>query len=92
MNNKKTTSDKQILNSCNPCLFTLRQEGQSFNKALLGQKQSSKISNDRIRIQLGVNPFLLLWCIEIKKTKQKQNKKQKLPLIKEPVNLSESIM
>ena len=74
MNNKKTTSDKQILNSCNPCLFTLRQEGQSFNKALLGQKQSSKISNDRIRIQLGVNPFLLLWCIEIKQTHKNKTK------------------
>ena len=77
MNNKKTTSDKQILNSFNPCLFTLRQEGQSFNKALLGQKQSSKISNDRIRIQLGVNPFLLLWCIGIKKNKNKNKTKNR---------------
>ena len=32
---KKT--NKQILNGCNPCLFTMRQDDQSFNKALLGQ-------------------------------------------------------
>ena len=38
--NKKTTTNKQILNGCIPCLFTMRQEDQSFNKALLGQKQS----------------------------------------------------
>ena len=36
---KKTTKTKQIVNGCTPCLFTMRQEGQSFNKALLGQKQ-----------------------------------------------------
>ena len=31
---KKTTNK---LNGCNPCLFTMRQDDQSFNKALLGQ-------------------------------------------------------
>ena len=31
--NKKTTTNKQILNECTPCLFTIRQEGMSFNKA-----------------------------------------------------------
>ena len=44
-------------------LFTMRQEGQSFSKALPGLKQ---LNNDKIRIQLGANPFLLLSCIEIK--------------------------
>ena len=37
--------------------FTMRQEGHSFDKALLGQKQFVKINNDRIRIQLGANHF-----------------------------------
>ena len=46
--------------------FTMREEGQSFDKALLRQKKLININNDRIRIQLGANPFLLLWCIEIK--------------------------
>ena len=36
---KKTTKTKQIVNECTPCLFTMRQEGQSFSKALLGLKQ-----------------------------------------------------
>ena len=36
---KKTTTTKQIVNGCTPCLFTMRQEGQSFDKALRGQKQ-----------------------------------------------------
>ena len=33
-----TTTNKQILSGCTPCLFTMRQEDQyqSFNKALLG--------------------------------------------------------
>ena len=44
----------------------MREEGQSFDKALLRQKKLININNDRIRIQLGANPFLLLWCIEIK--------------------------
>ena len=34
------------------------------------------INNDRIRIQVGANPFLLLWCIEIK-SKEKNKTKQK---------------
>ena len=34
---KKTTPNKQILNGSTPCLFTMRQEDQSFDKALLGQ-------------------------------------------------------
>ena len=37
--NEKTTTNKQILNGCTPCLFTMRQEGQSFDKALLGQSK-----------------------------------------------------
>ena len=36
---KKVTKTKQTVNGCTPCLFTMRQEGQSFDKALLGQKQ-----------------------------------------------------
>ena len=36
---KKTAKTKQIVNGCTPCLFTMRQEGQSFNKALVGQTQ-----------------------------------------------------
>ena len=36
---KAKTKTKQIVNGCAPCLFTMRQEGQSFDKALLGQKQ-----------------------------------------------------
>ena len=43
MNKKTTITNKQILNGCTPCLFTIRQEGMSFNKAWLGQKQSIKI-------------------------------------------------
>ena len=35
--NEKITTNKQILNGCTPCLFTMRQEGQSFDKALRGQ-------------------------------------------------------
>ena len=35
MNEKK--NNKQILNGSIPCLFTMRQEDQSFDKALLGQ-------------------------------------------------------
>ena len=46
-----------------------------------------KVNNDRIIIQLGANPFLLLDVLKLKK-----EKKQKLAYIKEPVNLSESIM
>ena len=37
---KKTTKTKQTVNGCTPCLFTMRQEGQSFNKELLGQKKT----------------------------------------------------
>ena len=33
--NEKTTTNKQILNGCTPCLFTMKQEDQSFDKALL---------------------------------------------------------
>ena len=36
---KKTTKTKQIVNGCTPCLFTVRQEGRSFGKVLLGLKQ-----------------------------------------------------
>ena len=36
---KKTTTTKEIVNGCTPCLFTMRQECQSFDKTLLGQKQ-----------------------------------------------------
>ena len=36
---KKTAINKQILDRCTPSLFTIRQESQSFNKVLLGQKQ-----------------------------------------------------
>ena len=39
--NEKTTANKQILNGCTPSSFTMRQEGQLFNKALLGEKQLS---------------------------------------------------
>ena len=39
MNEKKTTTTKQIVNGCTPCLFTMRQKVQSFNNALQGQKQ-----------------------------------------------------
>ena len=35
--NEKITKNKQILNGWTPCLFTMRQEGQSFDKALRGQ-------------------------------------------------------
>ena len=35
MNKKKATTNKQILNACTPCLFTMRQQDQSFDKALL---------------------------------------------------------
>ena len=39
MNEKKnnTTTNKQILNGCTPCLFTMRQEDLLFDKALQGQ-------------------------------------------------------
>ena len=39
MKKKKTTTttNKQILNGCTPCLFTMREEDQSFDKAWLGQ-------------------------------------------------------
>ena len=39
MNEKIKTKTKQIVNGCTHCLFTMRQESQSFDKALLGQKQ-----------------------------------------------------
>ena len=32
---KKNNKQKQILNGCTPCLFTMRQEDQSFDKVLL---------------------------------------------------------
>ena len=35
MNEKKI--NKQILDGCAPCLFSIREEDQSFDKALLGQ-------------------------------------------------------
>ena len=35
--NEKNPRNKQRLNGCTPCLFTMRQEGQTFDKALLGQ-------------------------------------------------------
>ena len=38
MNENEKNSNKQILNGCTLCLFTMRQEGQSCNKALLGQR------------------------------------------------------
>ena len=35
---KKTTTNKQTnISGCTLCLFTMRQEDQSFDKALLGQ-------------------------------------------------------
>ena len=34
---KKQQQTKKILNGCTPCLFTLRQEDQPFDKALPGQ-------------------------------------------------------
>ena len=34
---KTTTTNKKILNGCTPCLFTMKQEDQSFDKALLWQ-------------------------------------------------------
>ena len=37
MNEKTTTINKEILNGCTPCLFTMRQGDQSFDKTLLGQ-------------------------------------------------------
>ena len=36
---EKSATNKQILNGCNPCFFTMRQEGQSSDETLLGQKQ-----------------------------------------------------
>ena len=35
MNKKKAITCKQILNAYTPCLFTMRQQDQSFDKALL---------------------------------------------------------
>ena len=35
--NEKKPSNKQILNGITPCLFIMKQEDQSFDKALLGQ-------------------------------------------------------
>ena len=35
--NEKKNNNKQTLNGSIPCLFTMRQEDQSFDKALLGQ-------------------------------------------------------
>ena len=35
--NEETTTNKEILNAYTPCLFTMRQEDQSFHKALLEQ-------------------------------------------------------
>ena len=56
---KNPTTSKQILNGCTPCLFSKRQEYQSFDKALLGQnKEIIKANNDRIGIYLGANSFL----------------------------------
>ena len=37
MNEETTTTHKEILNGCTPCLFTMRQEDQSFHKASLEQ-------------------------------------------------------
>ena len=34
---RKTTTNKQILNGCTPYLFTMSQEDQTFDKALLGE-------------------------------------------------------
>ena len=59
MNEKNPTINKQILNGCTPCFSAMRQEDQSFDKALLGQNnQMIKVNNDRIGIQLGANPYL----------------------------------
>ena len=33
--NRKQKTNKKILSGCTTCLFTMRQEDQSFNKALL---------------------------------------------------------
>ena len=33
----KKNNNKQILNGCTFCLFTMRQKDQSFDKVLLGQ-------------------------------------------------------
>ena len=33
----KKNNNKQILNGCTPCLFTMGLEDQLFDKALLGQ-------------------------------------------------------
>ena len=70
--NEKKNNNKQILNGSIPCLFTMRQEDQSFDKALLGQNnQMIKVNNNRIGIQLGANPFLLLSVLKLKKEKKK---------------------
>ena len=38
MNEKKQQeANKQMLNGCTLCVFTMRQEDQSFDKTLLGQ-------------------------------------------------------
>ena len=48
-NKTTTTTNKQILNICTPCLFTMRQDDESFDKALLGQSNwMFKVNNDRI--------------------------------------------
>ena len=80
MNEKKTaTTNNKILNGCTPCLLTMRQEDQSFNKALLGQNnQMIIVNNDRIRIQLGANPFLLVGVLKLKM----KNKKEKKSFVK----------
>ena len=43
--NKKKKTNKKILNGCTPCLFTMRQEDQPFDKLLLGQ--TTKQLNDK---------------------------------------------
>ena len=37
MKKKTKTKQKKKPDECTPCLFTMRQEYQSFDKALLGQ-------------------------------------------------------
>ena len=60
------------------CLPRGRRVGHSVRYYWVLNSYLIKINNDRIRIQLGANPFLLLWCIEMKKkTKKNEKKKQK---------------
>ena len=54
---KNNNKNKQILNGCIPCLFTM-------TKTLLGQKQFIKTNNDKIRIHLGgkfMSVTLMYW-------------------------------